>query len=316
MGDDVRIGVDIGGTKIVAGLVDDSGTVTGRKRIPVVQKKGYRGIKKDIIALIKAVVKEGGISERAIEKIGIACAGQIEKGTQKILFSPNLRWRNVSLKQDVERHFGIRTFLENDVNAATYGEWRFGLKETKKDIIGIFIGTGIGGGIITNGMLLHGFSNVGGEVGHIILNPYGYRCNCGNYGCFEAYCGGSYIVDRVRDGIREGYKGRIRDIVGGDLSSLHTGHIEEAYMLGDDLCGRIWREVIEYLGAGVASLVNLLNPEVVLFGGGVVYGTKYLVDEARKVMEKRAMEASLRGLLIEKGKLGEDAAIIGAAFIE
>jgi len=312
----MRIGVDIGGTKVIAGLVDDSGVVVSKKRIPVVQKKGYGGIKKDIIALIKAVVKEGGISEKTIGKIGIACAGQIEKGTQKILFSPNLQWRNVSLKQDVERHFGIRTFLENDVNAATYGEWRFGLKETKKDIIGIFIGTGIGGGIITNGMLLHGFSNVGGEVGHIILNPYGYRCNCGNYGCFEAYCGGSYIVERVRAGIREGYRGRIRDIVGGDLNGLHAGHIEEAYMLGDDLCGRIWREVIEYLGAGVASLVNLLNPEVVIFGGGVVYGTKYLVEEATKAMEKRAMEASLRGLLIEKGKLGEDAAIIGAAFIE
>lgn len=312
----MRIGVDIGGTKVIAGLVDDSGVVVSKKRIPVVQKKGYGGIKKDIIALIKAVVKEGGISEKTIRKIGIACAGQIEKGTQKILFSPNLQWRNVSLKQDVERHFGIRTFLENDVNAATYGEWRFGLKETKKDIIGIFIGTGIGGGIITNGMLLHGFSNVGGEVGHIILNPYGYRCNCGSYGCFEAYCGGSYIVERVRDGIRAGHRGRIWEIGGGDLNSLHAGHIEEAYMLGDDLCGRIWCEVIEYLGAGIASLVNLLNPEVVIFGGGVVYGTKYLVDEARKVMEKRAMEASLRGLLIEKGKLGEDAAIIGAAFIE
>jgi len=312
----MRIGVDVGGTKIVAGLVDDSGTVIGKKRIPVVQKKGYSGIKKDIIALIKVILREGGVSEKTIEKIGIACAGQIEKGTQKILFSPNLRWRNAPLKRDIERYFNVRTFLENDVNAAVYGEWKFGLKETKKDVIGIFIGTGVGGGIITNGTLLHGFSNVGGEVGHIILNPYGYRCHCGNYGCFEAYCGGSYIVERVKNGIREGYRGRIREIAGGDLNSLHAGHIEEAYMLGDDLCGRIWREVIEYLGAGIASLVNLLNPEVVLLGGGVVYGTKYLVDEARKVMEERAMEASLKGLLVEKGRLGDDAAIIGAAFIE
>ncbi|OPY76167.1 MAG: Glucokinase [Syntrophorhabdus sp. PtaU1.Bin058] len=312
----MKIGVDIGGTKIVAGLVDDSGTVIHKKRIPVVQKKGYGGIKKDIIALIKAILKEGGVPVRAIEKIGIACAGQVEKGTQKILFSPNLQWRNAPLKQDVERHFDISTFVENDVNAATYGEWKFGLKEKNKDVVGIFIGTGVGGGIIVDGTLLHGFLNVGGEVGHIILNPYGYRCHCGNYGCFEAYCGGSYIVERVKNGIREGYRGSIREIVGGDLNGLHTGHIEEAYMLGDDLCGKIWGEVIEYLGAGIASLVNLLNPEVVLFGGGVVYGTKYLVDDARKVMEKRAMKPSLKGLLIEKGRLGEDAAIIGAAFIE
>ncbi len=312
----MRIGVDIGGTKIIAGLVDDSGTVVLKKRTPVGQKREYERIKKDIVGLINTVAKEGGVSENTIEKIGIACAGQIEKGTQKILFSPNLGWRNAPLKRDIETHFGIKTFLENDVNAATYGEWRFGLKEAKKDIIGIFIGTGIGGGIITNGMLCHGFSNVGGEVGHIILNPYGYRCNCGNHGCFEAYCGGSYIVERVRQSIKEGYRGRIWEIAGGDLNGLHTGHIEEAHMLGDDLCGRIWGEVIEYLGAGMASLVNLLNPEVVVMGGGVVYGTKYLVDDAKKVMEEKAMKASLKGLSVEKGRLGDEAAIIGAAFVE
>jgi glucokinase len=312
----MRIGVDIGGTKILAGVIDDSGTVLSKRHFPVGQDKGYDNVRAGIIDLIDDMLREKGLSRGSIKKIGIACAGQIEKGSQMILFSPNLFWKNVPLKKDIEKYFKVGVFVENDVNAATYGEWRFGFNGKPKDMVGIYIGTGIGGGIIVNSSLCRGFSNVGAEVGHMILNPHGYRCNCGNYGCFEAYCGGSYIVERVRRAMQEGYRGRIWDIAGGDLSGLHTGHIEEAYMLDDGLCGRIWREVIEYLGAGMASLVNLLNPEVIVLGGGVVYGTRYLVDEAKKAMEKRAMKASLKGLAIEKGKLGEEAAIIGAAFID
>ena len=312
----MRIGIDIGGTKILAGLIDDSGSVIGKRKVPVGRDKRYEKVRAVIVDLLNDMLREKGLHGRSISKIGIACAGQIEKDTQKILFSPNLRWKNAPLKKDMEERFRVGVFVENDVNAATYGEWRFGLKSKPKDMIGIYPGTGIGGGIIANGALCRGFANVGGEVGHIILNPYGYRCNCGNYGCFEAYCGGSYIVERVRRVMREGYRGKIWEISGGDLKGLHAGHIEEAWMMGDDLCGRIWGEVIEYMGAGMASLVNLLNPEVIVMGGGVVYGTKYLVDEAKKAMEKRAMRASLKGLSVEKGKLGDEAAIIGAAFVE
>jgi glucokinase len=312
----MRVGIDIGGTKILAGLIDDSGSVIGKRKVPVGRDKRYEKVRAVIVDLLNDMLREKGLHGRSISKIGIACAGQIEKDTQKILFSPNLRWKNAPLKKDMEERFRVGVFVENDVNAATYGEWRFGLKSKPKDMIGIYPGTGIGGGIIANGALCRGFANVGGEVGHIILNPYGYRCNCGNYGCFEAYCGGSYIVERVRSVMREGYRGKIWEISGGDLKGLHAGHIEEAWMMGDDLCGRIWGEVIEYMGAGMASLVNLLNPEVIVMGGGVVYGTKYLVDEAKKAMEKRAMRASLKGLSVEKGKLGDEAAIIGAAFVE
>ncbi|HOE18639.1 MAG TPA: ROK family protein [Syntrophorhabdaceae bacterium] len=312
----MRIGIDIGGTKILAGFIDDSGSVISKRKVPVGRDKRYENVKTAIIDLLNDMLREKGLHRRSIKKIGIACAGQIEKGTQEILFSPNLKWKNTPLKADMEKYFKIGVFVENDVNAATYGEWRFGLNSKPKDMIGIYPGTGIGGGIIANGVLCRGFANVGGEVGHIILNPFGYRCNCGNYGCFEAYCGGSYIVERVKRVMREGYRGKIWEIARGDLKGLHAGHIEEAWMMGDDLCRRIWAEVIEYMGAGMASLVNLLNPEIIVMGGGVVYGTKYLVDEAKKAMEKRAMKASLEGLSVERGKLGEDAAIIGAAFAE
>jgi glucokinase len=312
----MRIGIDIGGTKIIGGLVDKSGLVTCKIKIPTEREKGYAGVKENIAGLIGTIVNRGNTEIEKIERVGIACAGQIDKTTKNILFSPNLDWHNVPLKDDIEKLCSIETFIENDVNAGVYGEWKLGLKEVPEDVIGVFMGTGIGGGLIINRRLCRGFSGVGGEVGHITLNPYGYKCKCGNTGCFEAYCGGSYIIERVKTEIEQGYRGKIWDIAEGNIDSLHTGHIEEAYMAGDALCKRMWTEVIEYTGVALASLVNLLNPEVIILGGGVVYGSRYFMEDVRIVMEKRAMQASLAGLKIVKAQLGEDAGIVGAAFAE
>jgi glucokinase len=312
----MRIGIDIGGTKIIAGIIDEKGSVVHSKRVSTETAKGYEGIREDIIILIEDILQGAGVDKRKIEQIGIATAGQIEKGSDRILFSPNLGWHNVPLRSDMEKATGVRTHIENDVNAATYGEWKFGLKCVPKDVLGVFIGTGIGGGLIFDGKLYRGFSNIGAEVGHMILNPYGYRCNCGNNGCFEAYCGGWYITERVRKKIQEGYKGIIGDVINGDMANLHTGTIEEACLLGDEYCVPIWQEVIEYLGAGIASLVNLLNPEVIVLGGGVIYGTKHLIDDMKVVLAKRAMAESLKGLRIEKAQLGEESALLGVSYID
>jgi glucokinase len=312
----VRIGIDIGGTKIVVGINDEKGSVIHSKRIPTETATGYEGIRDDIVILVDDVLRGAGIEKKNIEQIGIATAGQIEKGSYRILFSPNLGWHNVDLRDDMEKATGVKTRIENDVNAATYGEWKFGFKGVPRDVLGIFIGTGIGGGLILDGKLYRGFSNVGAEVGHTILNPYGYRCNCGNNGCFEAYCGGWYIVERVKKMIQEGYKGKIWDIINGDMANLHAGAIEAAYLLGDEGCVTVWQEVIEYLGAGIASLVNLLNPEIVVLGGGVMYGTKQLIADMKVVLNKRAMTESLKGLRIEKAKLGEESALLGVSYIE
>jgi len=312
----MRLGIDIGGTKIAAGIVDEKGTVIYTRRIPTETEKGYEGVRNDITVLIEDIIRESGVRKKDIEKVGIATAGQVEKGSERILFSPNLGWHSVSLKDDVEEATGIQTHIENDVNAATYGEWKLTFSGVPKDVLGIFVGTGIGGGLILDGKLYRGFSNIGAEVGHTILNPYGYRCNCGNMGCFEAYCGGWYVTERVKNKIREGYKGTVNDIIGGNPANLNAGVIEEGCLAGDALCVSVWQEVIEYLGAGVASLVNLLNPEIVILGGGVIYGTKQLVNDMKKVLEKRAMKDSLKGLRIEKAKLGEESALLGVSYID
>lgn len=313
---ELRIGIDIGGSKIAAGLVNRQGRVVSKKRISVEKQKVYAKVRDNIALLIDELATENGIEKARIERIGIASAGQIDNETGNILFSPNLGWRNVPLRADLEEICCVKTSIENDVNAAIYGEWRFSLLKCACNVLGVYIGTGVGGGIIIDGKVYRGFSNVGGEVGHITLNPYGYPCNCGNTGCFEAYCGGSYIAERAQRRLKSGYKGKLWGILGGNPDILHVGHIEEGYLLGDELCETLWREVIEYLGAALAGLVNLLNPEIIVLGGGVVYGTQRLIDEIRPIVEKRAMAPSIEGLQIIRAKLEEDAAIVGAAFIE
>lgn len=311
----MRVGIDLGGTKIAMGLVDDSGSVIGRKRSPTLRDRGYREIKDGLIVLVRELLEEYAVPLSRVSLIGVAAAGQIDGVTQDVLFAPNLGWTKAPLKDDIESALGVRVCVENDVNAATYGEWRFGSTDRVDNLVGIFVGTGIGGGLILGGKIYRGSSNVGGELGHMTLNPWGYRCNCGNTGCFEAYCGGLYVTSRVRQRIEEGYRGRIWDLLDGDLEALHPGLIEEAAALGDELCGTTWREVVEYLGAALQSIANLLNPEVILLGGRVVLGTRCLIDEAVKVMRRRAMPASIDGLRIERTKLEEDATILGAAFM-
>lgn len=312
----MRVGVDLGGTKIALGLVDDRGTVIGRRRSPTLRDRGYKDIKDALVLLIRELLQEQGVPFDQVSGVGVAAAGQVDGRTQKILFAPNLGWIDVPLKEDIESAVGLPVWVENDVNAATYGEWRFGSGQRVDNLVGVFVGTGIGGGLILGGKVYRGFSSVGGELGHITLNPWGYHCNCGNMGCFEAYCGGIYITSRIRERLEEGYRGKIWELIGGDIGALHPGYVEEASRLGDELCHRVWREVIEYLGAALQSIANLLNPEIILLGGGVIAGTARLVDEAVEVMGRRAMPASIEGLRIERARLGEDATILGAAFMD
>lgn len=312
----MRIGIDIGGTKIAAGLVDNSGKVLAKKKIFVGPDRRYRIVLGAIVGLVRDILAVSKMHAEALERIGVASAGQIDKEFRKIIFSPNLGWRNVHLRDDIETALKVHAFVENDVNAATYGEWRFGAARRADNALGVFIGTGIGGGIVIHGKVYRGFRNAGAEIGHMILNPFGYPCNCGNTGCFEAYCGGAYIADRVKEQVKSGYRGKLWKLIDGNINILNAGHIESAATLGDELCGVIWAEMLEYLGAGLASLVNLLNPEVIVLGGGVVYGTRHLVEDVKPVMKKRAMAASLKNMKLVKARLKEDAAIIGAAFVE
>ncbi len=312
----MRIGVDIGGSKILLVLVRESGHVEARIRFPTAATEPYPTIRDRIFRALEGLLAQAEAAGEPVRRIGIASAGQIEQGTGVILFSPNLDWRDVPLKGDTEGRFGMPTTVENDANAAVLGEWKFTLLESPGDVLGLFIGTGVGGGLIIGGRVYRGSFNVGVEAGHVIMNPQGYECYCGGRGCLEAYCGGRYLVERVRARIDEGHRGSIWEIVNGHVDDIHTSHIEEAALAGDPVCSVLWDEAVEYLGCALAGFVNLLNPAFIILGGGVIEGSRTLVDRAGAVMERRAMAASLKGLTVVRGGLRGDAAAIGAAFVD
>lgn len=311
----MRIGIDIGGTKIAFGLIDEDGKLLFFKRVETQKEKEYEQIKRKIASFVPKILSENDLSMRDLKRIGVACAGQIDIKSGVVEFSPNLRWEKVPLKIDIENLFSVETYVENDANAATYGEWMFSFSGEPKNLVGIFLGTGVGGGIIVEGKLVRGENHAAGEIGHMILNPYGYFCNCGSRGCFEAFCGGEYIIGRVKKLLDQGYRGKISELLPKD-GEMNISHIENAYYLGDRAIKKIWEEVIEYLGCALTTIANLFNPEIIVVGGGVIKGTRKLLSEAKKIVEKRAMPEAKRGLRIEPSKLGDASAILGVAFIE
>ncbi|MCX7857416.1 MAG: ROK family protein [Deltaproteobacteria bacterium] len=311
----MRISVDIGGTKISFGLLDENTQLLFFDKTETEKEKGYEFVRDKVVNSILKILSANSVTIKDLTRIGIACAGQIDIKTGTVKFSPNLKWRDAPLGKDIESIFSVETFVENDVNAATYGEWKFAFGAESENVIGVFLGTGVGGGIILNKRIYRGFNFVGGEIGHMILNPEGYLCNCGSRGCFEAVCGGDYIIRRVRHLIAEGYRGKLWELAKAS-EEIHMSHIEKAYYLGDEGVKRLWEEVIEYLGCGLTSLVNVFNPDLLIVGGGVIKGTERLFAEAKKIVEQRAMPESRNGVRIEVARLGDWAALLGIASLD
>jgi glucokinase len=231
-----------------------------------------------------------------------------------VLGSQNLVWKNVHLKKKLEKQFGLPVAVTNDVNAATLGEWRFGSGKGVDDLAVLFVGTGVGGGVITGGKLLAGCTNSGGELGHITIVCEGRKCHCPNRGCLEAYVGGWAIAERAQEAVRTSPKDGQRLVsLAGSVEKVTAATVSQAYREGDLLAQRLVEETGHYLVAGVVSIVNAFNPCVLVLGGGVIEGIPELIQIVKESVQRRALEAAVEGLKIVKTALGGDAGVIGAA---
>lgn len=306
----LTLGVDLGGTKISVGLVDQKG------RLLAVHKSMFYNSKKpdevivDIQTGANICLKEAGAEAEAL---GIGVAAQVDR-QGAVVGSQNLGWRNVPLKKKLEKQFGLPVAVTNDVNAATLGEWRFGSGKGTEDLAVIFVGTGVGGGIITDGKLLSGCSNSGGELGHITIVCEGRKCHCPNRGCLEAYAGGWAIAERAQEAVRIApEKGQRLVSLAGSVENVSAATVSQAYREGDVLARRVVEETGRYLAAGVVSIVNAFNPCVLVLGGGVVEGLPELLQMVKESVRRRALEANVERLEIVKAALGGNAGVIGAA---
>lgn len=305
----ITIGVDLGGTKLEVAIVDKGGGVLFSHRYSTNPERGPDAVMADIIACVKDCFRSHHASA-----IGIGVAGQVEPDTGNVIFAPNLGWENIPLRKKIEKGIGLPVIVTNDVRAATYGEWFYGAGQGVDDLVGIFVGTGIGGGVVSSGRLIEGYSNTAGELGHITIMAGGRRCHCLNLGCLEAYAGGWAIAERAKEAVKDDITaGRKIITFAGGIENITAAAVARAYKTKDSLSIQLMEETGKYLTAGVVSIVNAFNPRLVILGGGVIEKLPALISMVEKRVRKYALKAATADLKIVKAKLGEKAAAIGAA---
>lgn len=307
----LTIGVDLGGTKVETALVDSKGHIVAKKRRPTNPSQGSDAVIAEIVACVDECL--GDASDRA-EALGIGVAGQVDSRSGTVRFAPNLEWRDVPLKTKLEKVLGLPVVVTNDVRAATYGEWKHGAGKGAENLVCIFVGTGVGGGVINGGRMLEGCTNTAGELGHMTIVAGGRECRCRNRGCLEAYVGGWAIAQRAQEAARkQPRKGEKLLTLAGMIEQITAAHVGEAYSDGDALAHDLVDETARYLAAGLVAIVNTLNPCLIILGGGVVEGMPTLMERAEKIAKSRALEAALERVRFVKAALGGDAGSIGSA---
>src|SRR5438093_893236 len=293
------IGVDLGGTKISAGALSADGADThGMRSIPTQSELGAEGVVDRIVALIEGVIldtiNETGASRKDFLGIGVGAPGPLDREKGIVVVAPNLGWRDFPLRDRIANRLKLHATLDNDANCATVGEWWLGAARGGRDVVGITIGTGIGGGLIINGDLYHGASDVAGEIGHTTIDVNGRLCKCGNYGCLEAYASGPAIATRAREAlIREDAASLLPSLVDGQLERLTAETVYTAAKKGDGLANEIVRDTAKYLGAGIATLLNVINPDVVVVAGGVTAAGDALFAPAARGSSWRGWSVAL-----------------------
>lgn len=312
------VGVDLGGTKILAGVFGSSlDENLGLAKLSTKSQRGVERVVERIARCVQDAVDEADLSMKQIAGIGIGAPGAVDFNAGTVIFAPNMEgWKDIALKKELEKELGVPVFVENDCNISALGVYVKELKSKPHSMVGIFVGTGIGGGLIINGELYSGFGHTAGEIGHMVLEVSGPKCGCGTKGCFEALASRTAIFQQIKAGIKDGQKTLLTEMLGADLEDLRSGDLRKAIRRGDKFVDRIVEGAAEYIGIATANLINVLNPEVVVLGGGVI---EALADEMMGVIVETATEyampGAMKGVEIVPSKLGDSAGITGGAVL-
>jgi len=311
------LGVDLGGTKVEVAQMDAQGAIRQRLREPTDVGGGPDGVIAQIARLARALTPEGAPSPPL--GLGVGVAGQITKDTGVVRFSPNLHWREVPFRDRLQAALNLPVVITNDVRAAAWGEWLHGAGQGAEDLICLFIGTGIGGGVVSGGRMLSGCSNTAGELGHITIDLHGPPCTCGHRGCFEALAGGWAIARRAREAINDAPAAGVALLSAAGLTGpvapedVTAKVVAAAARAGDPLARLIVDEVAGALIAGSVSLVNAFNPCRLILGGGVMEGLPELLPRIEHGVRQAALNTAGEVLAVLPARLHNDAGVIGAA---
>jgi len=307
---DKYIGIDLGGTKILTAVADDNGEIIARVKLATETELGQERIKKNIFKSIYKVLEKTDIKIEKIKSIGIGSPGplNVEKGI--IYESANLPIKNMEIVDLIEKETGINTYLQNDANTAALGEKVFGVGKEADDLLYITISTGVGGGIIINGKIYYGHTGNAGEIGHMTVDPTGPKCGCGNYGCLESFSSGTAIKNMAKKAIENDESTLIKKLA--KDQKLSAKLVAKAAAKGDQKALDIFAKAGYYLGIGIANLVNIFNPEMIILGGGVLKAKEYFLDRAKEEFKKRALKAPADIVKIKEAVLEDEIGVKGA----
>jgi len=309
-----RIGIDLGGTNIAAGIVDEQGGLLLKKSTPTLPQRGADAVLGDIISLCKDIMKESKVSPADVKSVGIGCPGIVDPPKGILVYATNLGFNNVPMAQTVSEALGIPVYIENDANCAALGESKFGAGKGSSYSVTITLGTGIGGGLIIDGSIYSGPFYGAGEFGHHIIQIGGELCGCGNMGCWEAYASATGLIRDTIKAAKSNPDSAINRKVNGNLAAVNAKTAFDASLEGDDTAKEIVENYLTYLCVGLSNIVNLLQPEIIVIGGGISGQGDALLSEIRIRVAKLVIGGVLK-TRFEIAKLGNDAGIIGAAVL-
>lgn len=312
-----RAGVDLGGTNIAVGIINDNNEIIGRAKMKTRIPRPAEEIFKDIVECVKEATKEAGLKIEDIESVGIGTPGSVNKKTGYIEYANNLGFENVPAVEMLKGMLDKEYYLENDANCAALGEALAGAGVGKESFIAITLGTGVGSGIVDNGRLITGCNEAGGELGHMVINFEGEPCNCGRTGCWERYASATALASQTRKAMQENKDTKMWEIAKNSLENVNGRTAFDAMRAGDELGKKVVDSYVRYVAIGTINIINALQPEMICFGGGVANEGETLLVPLRKYVDEfrysRNAEAQTE---ICKAKLGNDAGIIGAALIK
>jgi glucokinase len=306
----LAVGVDIGGTKVAAGVVDESGQVLARAR-RLTPSRDPRAVEATIVEVVTELRRDHDIIA-----VGIGAAGFVDADRARVLFAPHLAWRNEPLQAAIQGAVALPVVVENDANAAAWAEWRFGAGQGQSRLVCVTLGTGIGGGIVIDGRVERGRHGMAGEFGHMVVVPDGQRCECGNRGCLEQYASGNVLGREARELARAGSPVTVplMERVGGDVDALVGPLVTEAARDGDPCAVELFVDVGRWLGIGLANLAAALDPGIFVIGGGVSDAGELLLAPARESFRRTLTGRGFRPEpTIVKAALGPEAGMVGAA---
>ncbi len=308
------IGIDLGGTNIAVGLVNEEGRIIAKTETPTLASRPYQELIKDMAACAKKVMEEAKITEDELHSIGVGIPGVADKDGM-VIFCTNLGWRNVPLRAELQQYINKPVYMDNDATVAGWAEYQAGVSRGTDSSVFMTLGTGLGGGIVMNGKIWAGAHGAGSELGHLVIEVDGVPCTCGKRGCAERYCSATAIIRMAREACADAPNCLIMRAVEGDMDKINAKVVFDAAKEGDSVAMQVFNRFVKYLAIAINNVISFIDPDMIILGGGVSRAGDFLLDAVKAALPEYLFYPTLKQPELRIASLGNDAGIIGAALL-